>query len=218
MTDCTNAEIRDLLPDYVNDTLSASVAAIVESHVATCADCTQEVELLRTAVAVRPRAISLDVAKIVASLPKSAYDADPNIRAISSARSVSARTNKFGQWRGVAAAIAVMAVGVTSLVVARHASTPRVVAVERGRPVALPDSPQVVASIPESVTVPVESASALRPTSSAKENALSVGELSDYSDDEIEAVMKRLEKWDGATAADPPPGVPLLPRNTGGVK
>ncbi|MEP6779296.1 MAG: zf-HC2 domain-containing protein [Gemmatimonadaceae bacterium] len=218
MTDCTNAEIRDMLPDYVNNTLSAIDAAVVESHIAACADCGEEVELLRTAVAVRPRAISIDVAKIVASLPKGQNAADPSVRAISSARSVSGKANKFSQWRGVAAAIAVIAIGGVSVQVARRSSTPHVVAVEQGQPIGLATSPQVVASVPESITVPVESASAARPTSSAKANALSVGELSDYSDGEIEAVMKRLERWDGATAADPLPGVPLLANSSGGVK
>lgn len=218
MTDCTNAEIRDMLPDYVNARLSASDAAVVESHVAACADCSEEVRLLLTAVAVRPGAISIDVAKIVASLPKGQNAAGPNVRAISSARSVSAKMNKFRQWRGVAAAIIAIAIGGVSLQVVRRGSTPHVVAVEEGQSVLLGDSQKVVASLPESITTAVESASALRPTSSAKENALSVGELSDYSDDEIESVLKRLEKWDGATAADPLPGVPLLANRSGGVK
>ncbi|MEP6765433.1 MAG: zf-HC2 domain-containing protein [Gemmatimonadaceae bacterium] len=218
MTDCMNAEIRDLLPDYVNETLSASDAAIVQSHIAACVDCSDEIAILRSAVAVRPH-ITVDVAKIVASLPKSTNAQDPGIRSISSAPSVVRKGGAFQQWRGMAAAVVVLAAGVTAVAIGNKKRLELPVAVVGvSHPVLVADTPKIVASVPPSITTPVESATSARPASNARSVALSVGELSDFSDDEIEAVMKRLEKWDGATAADPLPGVPLLPGNSGGVR
>ena len=47
MNDCTNAEIRDQLPDLLHDRLTVSVRDVVVAHVADCADCREELELLR---------------------------------------------------------------------------------------------------------------------------------------------------------------------------
>ena len=41
--------------------------------------------------------------------------------------------------------------------------------------------------------------------------SLSVGDPSDYTDEELEAMMARLDKWDGSASADPLPTVPILP-------
>ena len=65
MTDCPNAEIRDLLPDLVHGRLDATARADVERHVRDCDDCAAEVTLLRelrTAFHASPR---VDVAAIV---------------------------------------------------------------------------------------------------------------------------------------------------------
>jgi hypothetical protein len=70
MRDCPDGAIRDLLPDFVHETLPAAERVRVERHLAACADCTAEVELIRSAraafVAIAP---AVDVARIVASLP-----------------------------------------------------------------------------------------------------------------------------------------------------
>ena len=47
MNDCSNAEIRDRLPDLLHERLDASARATVAAHVADCADCREELELLR---------------------------------------------------------------------------------------------------------------------------------------------------------------------------
>lgn len=216
MTDCSNAEIRDQLPDYVNDTLSPSDAAIVESHLASCADCSDEIAILRAAVAVRPRVAAIDVAKIVASLPRVVGMADASIRAISSAPSVVRKSGGFRQWRAVAA-VAVIAVGGMSVEVARHTAVPPgIAAVHRDTvvPVAMPT---IVAAKPADVSAETSSTPA-HAVNAVKNVALSVGELSDFSDDEIEKVMARLDKWDGATSAYPLPGVPLFPGSSGGMR
>ena len=47
MFDCANVEMRELLPDLAAGTLDAATRARVEHHVASCAECTSELETLR---------------------------------------------------------------------------------------------------------------------------------------------------------------------------
>ncbi|MBI2796028.1 MAG: zf-HC2 domain-containing protein [Gemmatimonadetes bacterium] len=47
MRDCPNAMMRDQLPEYVHGRLDAVARAAVDSHLASCADCAAEVDLLR---------------------------------------------------------------------------------------------------------------------------------------------------------------------------
>ena len=47
MTDCPNVEIRELLPEYLSGTLSAHRRSEVETHLAGCEDCAEELALLR---------------------------------------------------------------------------------------------------------------------------------------------------------------------------
>jgi hypothetical protein len=46
VTDCPNAEIRDLLPDLLHNNLSAHDTDRAEAHLAACAECRDELELL----------------------------------------------------------------------------------------------------------------------------------------------------------------------------
>lgn len=68
MTDCTNAEIRDQLPDLLHGHLDDVARARVEAHVRTCADCGQELALLQALRGAAP-APRVDVERIVAALP-----------------------------------------------------------------------------------------------------------------------------------------------------
>ena len=71
MRDCPNAEMRDQLPAYVHGRLDASARAAVEAHLAGCADCAAEIELLQSlAVALSAKLPVIDSRRIVAALPK----------------------------------------------------------------------------------------------------------------------------------------------------
>src|SRR4051812_48942644 len=48
MIDCPNVEMRDRLPDLANETLELAVRELVLVHLAECAACTAEIEILRT--------------------------------------------------------------------------------------------------------------------------------------------------------------------------
>ena len=111
MSDCPNAEIRDLLPDLLHDRLDAPTRARVIAHVDGCADCRSELELLRSLRGSMERATPrVDADRIVAALPKPG-----------AARVVVAQRRRIS-WR-IAAAVGFIAVGGTSLVLARNSGS-----------------------------------------------------------------------------------------------
>jgi anti-sigma factor RsiW len=67
MTDCSNVTMREMLPDMLHDRLSADARGQVEAHLAACADCRAELELLR-AVRAGARAPRVDIAGITARI------------------------------------------------------------------------------------------------------------------------------------------------------
>src|SRR5688500_5913245 len=107
MNDCPNAEIRDQLCDVVHRTMPDADCKRVEDHIATCAECTAEIGLLRRARAALTRGgPSVNSSAIVAALPR------PHV----------ARPRSFAAWR-IAASIAVIAVGAASISIARRGPT-----------------------------------------------------------------------------------------------
>ncbi|MBI3792060.1 MAG: zf-HC2 domain-containing protein [Gemmatimonadetes bacterium] len=103
MRDCANGELRDQLPDWVHGRLDAARAEVVAQHVAACADCADEVALLRDlGTTLRAGAPQVDVARIVAALPK------PPARG-----RATLRWYQRTQWR--AAAAVVLMVGASSI-------------------------------------------------------------------------------------------------------
>jgi len=215
MTDCSNADIRDLLPDYVHDQLSITDLADVEQHLTSCAECTDELALLRAMFDSRPNLAPVNVAAIVASLPKPgqrpvqighaerhrdiAILASAGVRDIASAPSVVRKTGGYRSWRAIAA-VAVFAVGTLSIAVARQGSL-------GSEAVPVVDTTGMLAMGP---TIRTNADDSLLSRIN-RDVGLSIGDISDYSDEELKAIMARLDKWDGATSADPLPGVPILP-------
>lgn len=107
MSDCLNVEIRELLPDYLSGTLSASRRAEVESHVATCSDCADELAMLRLVREAYAAATpAVNVGAIVAALPRKA--SRPAMRSW-----------RHSQAFQIAAAVSFIALGGISLAVAR---------------------------------------------------------------------------------------------------
>ena len=105
MNDCPNAEIRDQLPDLLHERLDPSARAAVTAHVAACGDCRDELELLRGIHGMLiERAPRIDVAAVVAALPK------PAAREIRAARP----RRTWADWR-VAAAVTLLVAGGSSV-------------------------------------------------------------------------------------------------------
>ena len=112
MNDCQNAEMRDQLPDLLHERLGAAARATVMAHVASCADCREELELLRVAhgtlIKATPR---VDLNFIVEALPKPA----PRARTLSVPR-----RPIWSDWRIAAAGVLLVAGASSYSVLGRH--------------------------------------------------------------------------------------------------
>ena len=216
MTDCGNAEIRDLLPDLAAGALSPVEQSRVQAHVDGCTECAAELELLRIARAVRPKAVAVDVASIVARLPRPVSRTmadDPSIVSLDQHRE-SQRTQRAARaasrsvWR-MAAAIGVIIAGGWSVVMVQNGGIGVMTA---GRS----DSAQFVDGAPAigGTTTAIASAS----TSPKSDVAVSFGDLGDYTDEELKLVLDRLDNWDGATSTEAVTTAPILPAPAEGVR
>ena len=123
MINCQNVEMRDRLPDLANDTLVVAERELLLAHLADCAACTAEIEILRTArlilVTSTPK---VNVAGIVMALPS--YDSLPRaergvsalpqygVKPMSAAPSLK-RRSWGNSWR-IAAAVTFLAAGIGS--------------------------------------------------------------------------------------------------------
>ena len=244
MTECDNAEIRDVLPDYVAETLSAAQMSRISMHVAECGACQAEVALLRVARASRPQAVHIDVDAIVARLGKpaqaTALSVPSGVRVAVAAPSAvqvpsmtqRAKRSRRNVWQ-FAAALAVIAIGGLSVVVARSGSAGlnNVSGLDSTQlsDFAVGASPLSSSSAPlgsgsgataqmfEQTIPPLASAEGATVNASAQ-SVVSVGDLSVYTDAELQRMLDRLEKWDGATSSEVMPTMPLAPVGSRGGK
>lgn len=244
MTECRSPELQDLLPDYAAQALDEVTMARIHAHLTNCVGCADDLAVLQLVRQVRPRVAVPDIARIVAALPPSPAvrhtDTNQSVghlrlvrdgeeRAESrtakqptparsttppSMRSPSKKGAVFGMsiWR-LAATLGVVIAGGASVLVARNGLTDAVdptsvVAVQGGD--GLTTTPAVI--VPERAeTVAVASQNRAEPVS------VSYGDLGDYSEDELQNMLDRLERWDGATSTEPLPGVPILLASGGGT-
>lgn len=105
MSDCTNVEIRELLPEYLHDRLGATARARVDAHVATCADCAGELAVLRS------------VRQAYAGRP--AIDTDAIVRALPRPATTRRRRRTATPWLRVAAVVSFVSLGGISIVALR---------------------------------------------------------------------------------------------------
>ncbi len=257
MTECDNAEIRDVLPDYVAESLSAAMLSRVTLHLAECAPCREEVTLLRVARAARPQAVHLDIDAIVARLGKPGNRAssasDPIAATFSTAATanvtpvdrtspavVSINTHRPVHRRSrvwqMAAAIGVVVIGGWSaymvqgrgfgMMSAGRSDSARIAELaERGLGGmnGLPSTTESGTSGMLADARASDDSGALSgmSTGDARESGrrsgvVSVGDLSDYTDAELQRMLDRLDKWDGATSGDVLPTMPIVPVGSSG--
>ena len=220
MNDCTNADVRDLLPDLLHGRLDAAARASVEAHVAACADCAAELAVLRNlrSATGTPK---VDIASIVAALP--AYRAP-------------ARRSWVG-WRS-AAAIAVIVAGASSVAVLQRGVPTEIAGVAHSSTVTLPPRPPVVASthVPSTTgSVPTGQAhtgfdstvgpsatlgqapSAAVAVAAPRELAMGGGTLGDLDNRELASLLKDIESLDAVPSVDveSTPVSPISPASPG---
>lgn len=122
MIDCSNVEIRELLPEYLHDALGAGARDRVEAHLADCEPCRDELATLRLARSVyaAARTPSIDAAAIVRALPRPARQvpegARSPVRPVAVVRPAPRRSSTMLR---IAAAVTFISLGGISVAVTR---------------------------------------------------------------------------------------------------
>lgn len=106
MRDCSNVEFREMLPEQAAGSLQGDSARRMTAHLDECADCVEELAVLRSARAVLLRAPAVDVSRIATGVAQ----------ATRARAAVPVRAPR--RWVGLraAAALLVVAAGATSVV------------------------------------------------------------------------------------------------------
>jgi len=190
MNDCVNVEVRDRLPDFVNDSLPVDARRAVEMHLRSCADCAAEAELLAVARGVLRTAPRVDAAALVRAIAP---------RVARRPRSV---------WRSTAARRAAAVVAIVAGAGASWAVATRGGAGER--------AVAVGTTVAESVAVSGSAAAAPATAAAEPELMLAAG-LGELSDADLEAILREIESLDAMPSEDPEPFFPTVGDMDGGV-
>jgi hypothetical protein len=195
MTDCPNGDVRDLLPEYLHDRLTAAERRGMDVHLATCAACREELALLRDLRGTLRRAPAVDVDAIAAAIP--AYRAAAPRRAASG-------------WR-VAAAIVAIAVGGASVALIHRVASPSVSSVQR-EAAAVPTSSAAGTPAPaggaptagDELANAGQSAESLSETIQPLERELAVAgaAITELSDGELATLVDDLETLDAVPSTE----------------
>ena len=200
MADCSNVEIRELLPERAGGALSAADIARVDAHLAGCGLCTAELALINAARRSLRVAPSIDIARISAGvIAATAAPSRPQlVRGAGAPAAI--RTTPRLRWIGwkAAAAITIAAAGIGSFAVWRSTDDATVVpndgTVASAPPAAAGTAPQPVAA-----SAPVLVASAT-PGSEPPELGVGGG-LGELSSSDLQALLGDLG-GPGAVVAD----------------
>ena len=188
MRDCSNAEMRDALPDLMHGRLSAAEQIEVASHVSSCEDCAAELALLKQVRAAHDARHVVNVDRIVAALPgqrrTASWSSRPMLR--------------------IAAAIALL-IGGTTLY--RSFDRPDVVTVETQPQVA-----QVSPTPSDSIARAVQGTPAVTKTPArvAVVSGPSLdGGLDDLTDAELQSLLAALDSFEAEVDPEPETIVPV---------
>ena len=201
MTDCPNAEIRDVLPDLVHGRLGAATRADVERHVLHCAECAAEVALLRELRSAFQASPRVDVAAITAAVPSYRRQGSRSWIGWRTAATItvlvaggsSVAVLQRGGGTLVDSARSMPAVTASSAVPAREATLP-VPAVAT----ATPKSPAVAETTPR-IEKPAARPETVPPVrdAGARELAVGGGAMNDLNDRQLTSLLKDIESLDG---------------------
>jgi len=181
--------MRDRLPDLLNDRLSANERADVVAHVAACADCREELELLRAIrTMLSAPTLRVDVARVVSALPK------PQ----SQATTRPARRT-WADWR-IAAAVTILAVGGSSVALINRGPHVAPVRIDAASPIA--DS---TAGTTSQQTVSSKTLSDTNQDSEPSSGLGMSGRLDDLDDAQVEALINEIENMKAVPITEPEP-------------
>ncbi len=195
MTECTNGEMRDLLPELVSGRLSAEMQLAVEAHVAECEECAEELTLLRALRPALMRGPVVDAQRIAAA-----------VRAQVPASARSGSSGASARWstprRLAIAAAALLAVSAAGYVVATRgrSAPPEIAVVHTVRPHTNDSSHQQVIVAPVPAPAPQQQVA----------NAGVLDNLSDLSDDDVRTLTASLDGMSAVPDAEPASGIDPL--------
>jgi len=195
MSECTNGEMRDLLPELVSGRLSAEMQLAVEAHVAECEECVEELTLLRALRPALMRGPVVDAQRIAAAVRAQVPESARRGSSGSSARWST-------PWRLAIAAAALLAVSAVGYVVAtrERSVAPEIAVVHTVRPHTNDSSHQQV------IVAPV-------PLPAPQQQVASVGvldNLSGLSDDDVRTLTASLDGMSAVPDAEPASGIDPL--------
>jgi anti-sigma factor RsiW len=210
MNECTNGELRDLLPELVNGRLDAAMRQAVETHVASCAECAEELSLLRSLRPALVREPPIDAQRIAAVV---------RARTGGPARLQQPRSRIPTRWRLAIAAASLLAVSALGYELrSRRAIRAEEVAAVPATRNAARDTTSRVSAAHEPVR-PTKSTSpraapqqmAVAPSSPrTRANTGVLDNVADLSDDDVRALTASLDGLSSVPDADPSPGIDPL--------
>lgn len=200
MTDCSNIEMRERLPEVVHDALPAGERAAVLAHVASCPECAAELALLRDVQRTlgSMHVPAIDTAAIVAALPAARAAARPaaypSPRAAAGARPAARRSQTLLR---LAAAISFISIGGISVAVARSY-------MGHVTPTALDTMRTDVAASPEGI--PTLAANIIEPGATASPDSRVLvlhPSIAALDDADLESLLGELDQLEAAPLAEP---------------
>lgn len=214
MSECTNGELRDLLPELVNGRLDAAMRDAVETHVASCTECADELALLRSLRPALMREPAIDTPRIAAAV---------RARTAGGANLPSTRRGISTRWRLAVAAATLLAVSALGYMMRNHRTGAEEVAGVSTTQSGTRDTGYQVSPTPESLHVPKitpPGSATVHPTTqqnaatpAAPSSLASTGVLdnvSDLSDDDVRTLTASLDRLSSIPDADPSPDIDPL--------
>jgi hypothetical protein len=202
MSECTKLELKDLLPDLARGALAGPALAALEDHLAECAGCRAELELVRGAQTVLGVTPSVDTARIAAAVNRSIGIRRDATAAVAQTRrrrawSVSAPSKRV--WLAAASIVAAVGVSLVASNVTRQPDAPLVAPT-----VAQVEQPSTPAPATPASTQPATS----RPAGRAE--LVMVGGVAELAEAELESLLQALEDVDTELDVEPAVLLPVL--------
>ncbi|MGH7652519.1 MAG: zf-HC2 domain-containing protein [Gemmatimonadaceae bacterium] len=189
MNKCVEVEIQEMLPDLLHNSLDTSERARVEAHVAACASCKAELDVLRMVQAAAVFAPRIDADRVVGHIPP--------YRAIVPVAQAPGRS-RLVSWLVAASLLVVVAGGGSLLMIQQSGS------VRGGGGVAHLDSSKAT----KSVAINRPDAAPNNPVASTAGPvhalALAAG-VDDLSDNDLRQLMTDMNNFDALPSAEPEP-------------
>lgn len=196
MNKCTELDIKEMLPDLLHGGLDAHERARVESHIASCVECTEELEVLRAVKSAAVFIPAIDVHRVVRQIPP--------YRTIVPARRVPARSRAVA-WL-VVASLALVVAGGGSVLLQQQRTERRIVSIDDHRSVPAPEQGKdSLGPVVLRGGVPLQSRVKTEPLHTHA-LALAAG-VDRLSDNNLRQLMNDMNSFDALPATEPGPAI-----------